>query len=143
MSAGFKDRSAASIREDEAQVWIKGLVTKERSARTVRNTWLTASQTVYGWAKEHKHIPHNPFDEVKLTVPKKIQLRETQAFLPHEYRTILKASLKASDNPTPFEAAKRWVPWLLAYTGARPSEITQLRKRDACAGGGAKVTMNV
>jgi integrase len=27
-------------------------------------------------------------------------------------------------------AAKRWVPWLLAYTGARIAEITQLRKED-------------
>ena len=28
------------------------------------------------------------------------------------------------------DAAKRWVPWLCAYTGARPGEITQLRGED-------------
>jgi integrase len=43
---------------------------------------------------------------------------------------ILKASLAIAKTSTAFEAAKRWVPWLLAYTGARPSEITQLRKQD-------------
>ncbi|MDZ4393118.1 MAG: hypothetical protein U1B82_09125, partial [Cypionkella sp.] len=27
-------------------------------------------------------------------------------------------------------AAKRWVPWLCAFTGARVAEITQLRRED-------------
>jgi hypothetical protein len=27
-------------------------------------------------------------------------------------------------------AARRWVPWLCAYTGARVNEITQMRSRD-------------
>ena len=42
----------------------------------------------------------------------------------------MNASLEITDTSEPFDAAKRWVPWLLAYTGARPSEITQLRKHD-------------
>ncbi|MEQ1768470.1 MAG: tyrosine-type recombinase/integrase, partial [Devosia sp.] len=36
---------------------------------------------------------------------------------------------KGSDRPETF-AAKRWIPWLLAYTGARVGEIAQLRKQD-------------
>jgi integrase len=31
---------------------------------------------------------------------------------------------------TPNNAARRWVPWLCAYTGARPGEVTQLRGAD-------------
>src|SRR5262249_53787724 len=65
-----------------------------------------------------------------VTVPKQRKLRDTQAFLPQEYRVILKSALAISDTSKPFEAAKRWVPWLMAYTGARPTEITQLRKKD-------------
>ena len=126
----FKERSAASISPDEAQRWLKGLVTGERSARTVRSTHLRASKTVFGWAAQHKHIPHNPFKEAKITVPKQRRNRETQAFFPDEYRPILKAALEITDTSAPFEAAKRWVPWVLAYTGARPGEITQLRKQD-------------
>ena len=125
----FKDRSAASITPDEAQDWIRGLVGK-RSASTVRKNWITASKTVFGWAVEHKRLPRNPFADVRITVPKKHTLRETKAFLPDERRTILGAALSITNTGTPDEAAKRWVPWLCAYTGARPGEITQLRGSD-------------
>jgi integrase len=114
------------INPDEAQDWIKSL-TNKRSASTVRKNWITASKTIFGWAFEHKRVPHNPFAQVKITVPKKHTLRETKAFLPHEWRTILRASLAITELDTPNDAAKRWVPWLCAYTGARPGEMTQLR----------------
>jgi integrase len=130
MTTHFKDRSAASITPDEAQEWIKGLVGPDRTAATVANNWIKASKTILGWAAKHKHIPRNPFAEVKVTINKRSKLRETQAFLPEERRMILKASLGISDTGTPDNAAKRWVPWLSAYTGARPGEITQLRGSD-------------
>jgi integrase len=129
MAAYFQGRSAASITPDEAQAWISGLVGAERSARTVDNTYIAASKTVFGWAVEHKHLSRNPFAAVKVTIPKTVKLRETQAFRPNERRTILKATLGIAPN-TPDNAAKRWVPWLCAYTGARPGEITQLRGSD-------------
>jgi integrase len=129
MAKHFKDRSAASISPDEAQDWTKSL-TDKRSASTVRTNWITASKTIFGWAVEHKRIPHNPFAQVKITVPKKHRLRETQAFLQDEWRTILRASLAIRELDTPGIAARRWVPWLCAYTGARPGEMTQLRGSD-------------
>ena len=92
MTKHFKDRSAGSITADEAQDWISSL-TGKRSASTVRKNWITASKTVFGWALEHKRISRNPFAQVKITVPKKHRLRETQAFLPDEWRIILRASL--------------------------------------------------
>lgn len=130
MAAHFDGRSGGSITVDEAQQWIKGLVTKQRTASTVRNTWMAASKTVFGWAAEHKRIQSSPFGNVKLTVPRQVKRRETQAFRPEEWRRILKAALQVTDTRKPFCAAQRWVPWLCAYTGARPGEITQLRKRD-------------
>ena len=129
MTQQFNDRSAGSISPDEAWDWIRSLVGK-RSAGTVRKNWITASKTVFGWAVEHKRLPRNPFADVKITVPKKHALRETKAFLPDERRTILRAALRITDTDTPDNAAKRWVPWLCAYTGARPGEITQLRGGD-------------
>jgi integrase len=130
MGEHFKERSAASITTDEAQQWIRSLVTGGRSAQTVRKTWITASKTVFGWAATNKLLRTNPFKEVTVTVPRKVRLRETQAFMPEEWRIILKAALAVRDTSKSFEAAKRWVPWLCAYTGARPGEITQLRKSD-------------
>jgi integrase len=130
MTVRFKERSAASITPDEAQEWIRGLVGPKRSARTVDNTYIAASKTVFGWATDHKHIPRNPFSAVKVTIPKTVKLRETQAFHPNERRTILNATLAIENTDTPDNAARRWVPWLCAYTGARAGEITQLRGSD-------------
>jgi hypothetical protein len=124
MTEQYKDRSAASITPDEAQDWIRSLTAK-RSASTVRKNWITASKTIFGWALEQKRIPRNPFANVKITVRKKHTLRETQAFLPEEWRVILRAALAIRKLDAPDDAAKRWVPWLCAYTGARPGEITQ------------------
>jgi integrase len=130
MERHFEGRAVASIRHDEAQAWVKSLVTPERSARTVHNTWITASKAVCRWAVEHNFLPCNPFENAKVTVPKRIRLRETPAFYPEEQRTILKAALKIEDTSKPDNAARRWVPWLCAYTGARVGEITQLRGSD-------------
>jgi integrase len=64
-------------------------------------------------------------------VPRKVQTREGgKAFKDDEVRTILNASLQYDKPKTPTERARRWVPWLCAYSGARPGEITQLRGRD-------------
>src|SRR5262249_26261003 len=52
------------------------------------------------------------------------------SFLPDEWRVILQAASAIKSTTKPDDAAKRWVPWLCAYTGARPGEITQLRSAD-------------
>jgi integrase len=49
--------------------------------------------------------------------------------------TILSAALKVEVPPLgrkgwQWDAARRWVPWLCAYTGARVGELTQLRACD-------------
>jgi hypothetical protein len=52
-----------------------------------------------------------------------------------ESNTILNAAL-AIDPRTKGDAAKRWTPWLAAYSGARMGEITQLRGADIVERGG-------
>jgi len=66
---------------------------------------------------------------VTITVPKAISLRE-RYFRESEWKLILGAAIAIKDTSKPSVAAKRWVPWLCAYTGARVGEIGQLRKRD-------------
>jgi integrase len=50
----------------------------------------------------------------------------------HEARKVLQATLwPPTKNMSPEGwAARRWVPWIRAYTGARVNEITQLRAED-------------
>jgi integrase len=96
----------------------------------VKKTWLNAAKTVLRWAVEHKLVPRNVFADVRVTVPKKKKLREGPALTATEARTILRAASAITETRKPASAAKRWVPWLCAYTGARPGEITQLRAED-------------
>jgi integrase len=98
----------------------------------VKNTWYKAINTVYRWAVKQKHVSRNPFERAAevLTLTKRPRLRETQAFLPEERTKILNAALGVKNTRKPFDAARRWVPWLCAYTGSRPSEVTQLRGTD-------------
>jgi integrase len=75
---------------------------------------------------------------VKLRVAPKVQNRP-KGFTRDEATAILKFTLayrpKTSDNPQTQEkpqtsAAKKWAALLCAFTGARISEVTQLRKED-------------
>jgi integrase len=129
MTKHFQERSAGSITPEEAQQWVTGLIGPKRSARTVDNNYISASKTVFGWALEHKRIVRNPFATVKVTIPRPVKLRE-KSLRPDECRTILTAALGIAASDTSDTAARRWAPWLCAYTGARAGEITQLRGSD-------------
>jgi integrase len=122
--------ASKEITEGMAHDWVRGLINAERAPNTVALTWLAAAKTVYNWAKKQRLCVNNPFKDVKVTVPRKATNRETKAFMPEEYQTILRAALATNQTTKPFSAAKRWVPWLCAYTGARAGEITQLRGID-------------
>jgi integrase len=108
----------------DMQRWAEALVNAERSAGTVQGVWVIACKTIYGWAVRKKLVDRNPFEGVRVTVPRKVQIRETKAFSDGEISIILKAALAETS------AARRWCPWLAAYTGARMGEITQLRGSD-------------
>jgi integrase len=125
----FQDRS---FTEEEARVWCRGLITPERSAYVVSTIWRSAANTVYGWALEQRKVNENPFAGVSITVPKRRQLRETEAFMPDEWRVILRASKVVEPTPrsSPFKRTQRWVPWICAYTGCRAGEAAMLTKED-------------
>jgi integrase len=125
----FPGRSAASISEDEARIWITGLVGKERTSDTVKSVWIPASRRVFGWAKANKLIPANPFAGATVERAKKTTKRH-KWFTQEEWTLILSAALAYERPKTATERARRWVPWLCAYSGARAGEITQLRGID-------------
>jgi integrase len=129
LNEDFAERSASAITPEEAQKWAKGLVNPERSALTVRDVWVASARRVFGWAVKEKLITRNPFENVHVTVPKQRMVRD-KAFDQEEIATILSAALAIPNVERKSDAARRWVPWLCAYTGARVGEITQLRGID-------------
>lgn len=103
------------------------------SIKTVRDGDISALKSVFGWAVDNGRLTLNPAANVKMVAAKTSHARE-RASTEKEAAAILRhASDYQSDNKreTPkVAAAKRCVPWLCAYSGARVGEVTQLRKED-------------
>lgn len=111
------------------QVTYKG---KRLSAKTINGSYLGAANALFGWAKGDGIIALNPMREVtNVSLPKKPRIR-SKMFTRDETILILQSSMKpsASREGEDLRNAKRWCPWLMAYSGARVNEITQLRKVD-------------
>jgi integrase len=98
---------------------------------TIRDGYFAAFRSFFGWAKRKKRLATNPTLEVFVEVPEKAS-KKMRGFDDEEARLILSATLAPFSNLMSREnaAARRWVPWLCAYTGARVNEITQLRRED-------------
>jgi integrase len=120
---------------------------KNLSPRTVKDVYLTAINAVLNWAVSNDLLEDNPAKTVKLRVAPKAQLRP-KGFTREEATRILKFTLsyvaRQSGNPQTQEkpqtsAAKKWASLICAFTGARISEVTQLRKQDIRLEGGVYV----
>ncbi len=111
--------------------WKDNLVARGLSNRTVREVYLAALKAACRWAVINNKIPSNPASEVTLRVRKAATLRE-KGFTANEAKRILTASLEPQPSglSAHYRAARRWEPWLCAYTGARIGEIGQLRRED-------------
>lgn len=101
------------------------------SARTVKDTDLAALKSIFGWAVRNRKLPSNPAEGITIRLGKQKKVRPT-SFTDEEVKALLSSCLKLEQGTERRETygAKRWVPWLLAYTGARVGEIAQLRKQD-------------
>lgn len=117
------------VTEADARTWIKSLVTAERSAFTVAGTWRTALKTLFNWAVDEGKLGSNPFARVKIAIPRKNETRENKAFTNTEVHTILTATVRYQGKDK-HRAAKRWLPWLMFYSGCRVGEAAQLRGVD-------------
>ena len=118
---GFKDHRIASTNPRTGQ---------RISPRTVKDSDLAALKSVFGWAVTNGKLTRNPAEGVTIKLGKRRKVR--RGFEQAEADAILSAASRhspAGERPETF-AAKRWVPWLLAYTGARVGEMAQLRKED-------------
>ncbi|MCC5972257.1 MAG: hypothetical protein JJU15_20175, partial [Pararhodobacter sp.] len=118
--------------------WRVALMASGKAAKTVSDKYLAAIRAVLRWAHENERLPTNAAASVKQDVPRKVLTRERGYTTPEAIR-LLKASLAyqpaEAANPSNREsaqitAAKRWIPLLCAFTGARTTELTQLRKED-------------
>lgn len=115
-------RCTDHLRED------KGL-----SGKTIGQKYLAVLRLMFNYAKSRaKGIPE-PTDGIVIKAPKRQTTRE-KGFTDAEARSILTAAKAGVGVPDRMSEAMRrairWVPWICSHTGARVTEITQLRKED-------------
>jgi integrase len=118
----FKDHRLGTISERTG---------KPVSARTVNDTDLAALKSVLGWAVSNHKLPSNPAEGI--TAPVNRRAKGRKVFTADEMKVLLSACLNVERGPQESlqtYALRRWVPWVLAYTGARVGEIVQLRRQD-------------
>jgi len=116
---------------------------KPLTAKTIKDSYFAGLKSLFGWATENKKLPVNPAVSVKIRSAKKIRTRDKD-FTPTEAAKILFAAKTYTSSAREFastKAAKRWVPWICAYTGARVGEIIQLRKKDISVEEGINVLL--
>ncbi|MCK1339784.1 tyrosine-type recombinase/integrase [Bradyrhizobium sp. 38] len=117
--------------------WRDQLQRTDLSPLTIKDGYIAAMKAFFGWAKRQHKLPLDPSADVFVEVSDKSK-KKMRGFTQKEAQKILSATLASfSDLMTPENrAARRWVPWLCAYSGARVNEMTQLRAKDVQKIGG-------
>ncbi|SFG63143.1 DUF6538 domain-containing protein [Methylobacterium gossipiicola] len=147
LSAFMKDRDVRTLSGDDLYAWAEHRRDVEGvTPRAINKNDMVAASSVFGWAVDRagkQLLPANPVTGITLDEPRKVPKRE-RTFRDAEIASILSAAsaVKADSlNPT-FAAARRWCPWLAAYSGARIAELTHLEARDIRTESGT-VVMNL
>lgn len=113
------------------------------ASKTVKDGWMASVKAVLGRAVEDHKLEANPAARVRVrSAPR--PLTRSKGYSDIEAVAVLKAARDyrpvVRDNPRTTESvhitsAKRWGPWLCAFTGARVTEIMQLRRSDVQSDG--------
>jgi integrase len=124
--------------------WINHLRKKGIAHKSIKDVWIAALSATAGFMVEQTKLDANPFSGMKVrkngatpqepgqtTPPRK-------GFTEEEAKTILTATLATPSHLISVEmrAARRWLPWLCAYSGARVNELTSLHPADITPGPG-------
>ncbi|HET6888797.1 MAG TPA: DUF6538 domain-containing protein, partial [Candidatus Udaeobacter sp.] len=122
---------ASSISRADIVSWKDALLSGGMSNVTIRDVYLAATKATLQFAVDQDLLGGNPAAGVRVRVKETLRERD-KGFSGEEARTILAATLRPPSDKISIEmaAARRWIPWICAYTGARVNEITPITGRD-------------
>jgi integrase len=118
---------------DDAYRWVDHLAEKDIAKKSIREVWIASLRAVAGFQIERgKLTTENPFSRIRVQGVKSTKDSNKKGFSDAQAETILTATLATFSHLTTPEtrAARRWIPWICAYTGARVNEITSLLPSD-------------
>jgi integrase len=126
--AGHNEVSDVTV--DQLRKWIEHLkIARGLSDLRIKDGYFAAIKTIFNSARKQGLIRVNPCDAI---VPegKPLPRKREKDLRDGEVYAILKASLGRQEGVSEDVAnTRRWVPWMLAYTGARVAEMTRLESR--------------
>jgi len=115
--------NAHHLSADDLLRWKSSMVDAGLRPKTVRDAKLAPVRAILQWGVHNQLLAANVAEKVTIDVRAK-QGEKKRSFTDDEGRIILRAALTQKDP------VRRWVPWIGAYSGARVSEICQLRRED-------------
>ncbi|KFG67707.1 hypothetical protein [Microvirga sp. BSC39] len=121
----------ANITREQLIEWKNALLDEGLNPLSVRDACLASAKALFSFLVSEGKLDGNPALGIEVAVSMRAKLRDPE-FTDTEAETILSATLAPFSNLISPEhaAARRWVPWLCAYLGARVNELTQLRPED-------------
>ncbi len=125
---------AQRITNKDVAAWTEYLINSENKAHsTVKKVHLTAVSGMLHWASDNGLIEPVQI-KARLKIPRQ-QLGRSKGYTEEESTRILRVAQAYTPSAQSRESkylsnAKRWLPWLAAFTGARIGELAQLRKED-------------
>lgn len=139
--SGFLKHSGSPAHDDARRV-TKSDVEKFREHRlqsgikpkTVKTSDLSCLNSLFSWAVSKGMVSSNPAQGITVKVRRGPQKQKDKGFDDDEAQAVLTHAWgyrrSSRVESAKMEAAKRWVPWLCAYSGTRVGEMAQLRKED-------------
>ncbi len=131
LAASSGKTGLSSITEADVNAWIDQLRKDGKAPRTIKDVYLASTKALFRYYVGERKLKHNPTDGFVVRVPKR-RTNRGPGLTDDEVQLILDGSLApAPARLAPSHAdARRWVPWLALYSGARVNELTQLRSID-------------
>lgn len=139
-------RDLSRMTPDDAYSWVDHLLLEGYSAKSVKDVWVASLSSVAGFMTYRRKLKTaNPFKSIVVRPLPKSRKPEDPNSQPEvtlaprqkgysngEAIRILEATFLPASPLTAVEtrAARRWLPWLCAYSGARVNELTSLYPAD-------------
>ncbi len=114
---------AGRVTAEDLIHWKAALIQQGRSPKTIRDAKLAPIRAIFRCAFNNRYLPVNPAERITIEIRARAG-QGIRSFGDEEaFRILTAASLET-------DPVRRWVPWLCAYSGARISEVCQLRAED-------------
>ncbi|MBC9880874.1 hypothetical protein G8O24_26460 [Bradyrhizobium sp. INPA01-394B] len=126
--AFIRHEEVARIATNDVRRWCAHLKIVEKKGSTrIKNGYLAALKAVLNCAVQQGALEVSPCANIVVKAKPRPRTREKD-LTDRETYAILRASLdpQGSAVSATVAATRRWIPWILAYTGARVAEITNL-----------------